>query len=210
MTLPIQNNSADQNVSSDHIVRDAFKVCGKMAMGAVVLAVALVAHPIIGPLGSLGSLFKAAYHGIKMKYHLRHTRMIDLDGKLLTGTELNKHRDGDDYLKNHQKFTVLRDLNRLNHELKRLYHLKAARSSLKWARGFAKSAVPVVGPFWAFFTELANEDSKPLGCMGCSDHWDHMTPEAKLRDYIKYGKYIEEQILRNVTIDKWRPSKTVA
>lgn len=152
---------------------------------AAAIAVFAVAHPIIGPLGSLGSLCSAAYHGVLLNYHWRHSREKDENGNLIPGTELNHQgaKSEKNYTNPNAKFNG-DDLARLQNEVQRLYHLKAAGESLKWARGLAKCTIPIIGLVWAVFSEINAGGSIAMECEGCNSHWDHLTPEEMLKMHI--------------------------
>lgn len=149
----------------------------KLVFGGYITAgvVVAIAGPIIGPLGSLGSLFSAAYHGICLNYHWRHTAEKDDDGNLISGTELNQIS-----WKNLEK----KDRDGLEHESKRLDHEEKLESSLKFARGFAKCTIPVIGLIWAFYTETNTGGSVPIVCKCCKDQYFHEQRES-LNNYIK-------------------------
>lgn len=162
----------------------ALKNAGTFAGGVILTAVFVVAHPIIGPLGSIGFLFKAAYHGVLLNYHWRHSRENNEKGNLIPGTELNQMGAGNEknYMNKHAKFNS-HDLSRLQHEVQRLYHLKAAEDSLKWSRGLAKCIIPILGPIWALSSEINTGGSIEFRCC-CIDDWHHLTPEEMLEKHI--------------------------
>ena len=162
-------------------IKDALSV----AVGVLAAVVFAVAHPIIGPVGSLACLLTAAYHGVLLNYHWRHSREKDDKGNLIPGTELNQleTKNEKNYMNRDAQFKSS-DLIRLQNEVQRLYHLKEAEDSLKWARGLAKCAIPVAGPIWAFFSELRMGGSMEINCCGCRDDWHHLTPEEMLERQI--------------------------
>ena len=185
MTSSVTVNSNSSMSSTVETIKTSALYFG----GAVAALVFMVAHPIIGPLGSLGCLFAAAYHGILLNYHWRHTREKDKDGNLIDGTDLLHQEAAKDYTKQDAKFEQS-DLTRLEHEVQRCYHEQALFESLKWARGLAKCTIPVVGPIWAFKTEVeAGGAIEEMG-YGCNDDWDHITREDMLKIYI--GKLKQE------------------
>lgn len=159
------------------------KKAGQVALGALAFIVVAVAHPILGPIGSLGCLFSAAYHGLAMNYHWRHSREKDEQGKYIAGTALINQSLKDPYSNKNPGYTK-KDLPRLEHEKQRLFHQRGAEESLKWARGLAKASIPIAGPFWAFLTEMDSGGSAPIGCDGCGDHFDHETLESRLAQHL--------------------------
>ncbi len=155
------------------------------AVFKIAFVVFVIAHPIIGPLGSIGCLFKAAYHGIALNHHWRHTQARDAQGRRIPGTELNNPNSDKNYLNRKTKFKMS-DLRRLQHEDKRLYHLAAAVSSLRYARGLAKCTIPIIGPFWAISTELDIGGSEEMQGYDSDDDCDGMTQEQRvLRSHIQ-------------------------
>lgn len=140
---------------SSSIHWERLKQVGKFIGGTIAALVIAVAHPILGPLGAIACLFGAAYHGILLNYHWKHTRAEDRNKKLIPGTDIASACRG---IESYQS----KDLPRLEHELQRLNSLEELKSSLKWARGFAKGTLPIIGPVWAFFSEIQQDGSVPV------------------------------------------------
>ncbi|MBA3238676.1 MAG: hypothetical protein H0T62_10075 [Parachlamydiaceae bacterium] len=174
------NNNNNNNYEPVRIIEQAPACCdfGRIAeavwdttisvttfVGVVIAAaVFAVAHPIIGPLGSLGCLIKAAYDGLLLNYHWRHSGQKDEKGELIPGTEVNigrSYRDPDTAFKPS-------DLERLQHEVERVYYLKSVQSDLQWARGLFKCTIPVAGPIWAFLSEMNTGGSIDMTCSCCA------------------------------------------
>lgn len=126
-------------------------------------------------------------HGLALNYHWRHSREKDENGDFIDGTALINQYSKNPYSNKNPGYTE-KDLPRLEHEEKRLYHENEALECLKWARGLAKCTIPVVGPIWALFTESYAGGSMAMGCDGCMNHWDHETPEEKLQHHISLLK----------------------
>lgn len=158
---------------------DGTKKVGETVGGVLTAVIFAVAHPIIGPLGSLGCLFSAAYHGLALNYHWRHTREKDESGNYIDGTSLINQATKNPYSNSNPGYTQ-KDLPRLEHEKERLYHQNAAADSLKWARGLAKCTIPIVGPFWALISELSAGGSVAM----CDEEQQRMTGEQKLELHI--------------------------
>jgi hypothetical protein len=149
--------------------------------GAVAFGIAAiifgVAHPIIGPLGALGCLIKAAYDGILLNYHWRHSREKDVNGELIEGTEFNMSRTN---FRDRNSVFKESDLERLQHEVDRLYYLNAVTDDLRWARGLAKCTIPILGLLWVFTTEASSTGSlASVGCQ-CCPGGGHITDEEWL------------------------------
>lgn len=155
-----------------------------LASGAFVALIVAVAHPIIGPIASMSCLLTAGQHHLAVKHHWRHSHELDSQGKRIVGTALSllSKSHPKSYHNKVSQYTRA-DLLRLEHESKRLKNLEAKANNLKWARAFAKSSLPIIGPFWAFFSER-NKRSKAKSCSGCKDHWDHQTPAQRLNIHI--------------------------
>ncbi|MDF2549224.1 MAG: hypothetical protein K0S07_291 [Chlamydiales bacterium] len=189
---PLQTISRESSTSSftkglKTFASGAFKVIREpgIILLAIGFAVAAVALSVIGPLGSLGCLFAAAYHGCSLNYHSRHSREKDSQGHFIQGTELNGATDvKKDYMCKTAQFTQ-QDLPRLKHELQRLRHQDAMFSYLKWARGLAKCAIPVAGTIWAIKSEVDGAGGSAEGCRCCPDELDHESPEGYLIRYIR-------------------------
>lgn len=184
MSLSLSNRMTDSSINnnirtfSEDLKNGAKSVCTGLA--AVIL---IVAHPIIGPLGSIACLFAAFYHGLALNYHWRQSCKKNENGKLIRGTAILNETLKNPYKNKNPQYTQ-KDLPRLEHESKRLHHENAAKMMLKWARGLAKCTIPVVGPLWALATEIETNGSIEMGCTGCNAHWDHETPEEKLQRHI--------------------------
>ncbi len=174
----VSNNTCyDCFQSCGTAIKEVGKVVGKIVVGAVIL----VAHPIIGPIGSIGCLFTAAYHGVLANYHWRHTHEKDDNGNLIPGTSIYKTN----YMFVDVKFN-LEDLSRLQSEEQRVYHAKAAIESLKWARGLAIFSLPISGPIFAIFLEINSGGclEKSTGWYRCGQPCHEVTREEKLQEYI--------------------------
>ncbi len=164
---------------------------------AIAAVIFVVVHPIIGLLGSIGSLFAAAYHGISLNYHWRHTREKDENGKLIPGTQLVQIAGNEDVECNYNvkkgEFKAS-DIERLEHEKQRIYHVEQLNSSLKYARGLAKLTIPIIGLIWAGFTEMGAGGSMPESdcddCMGSGKgkHWPHMSDKEKIEHHLNILK----------------------
>lgn len=149
--------------------------------GAAGVASCVVAYRIIGPLVTLGFLSSAAYHGLRLNYHWRHSRATDPNGELISGTELNQlDKDHEKNYSNRNANFTAEDLPRLKHELQRIKSLKVAFESLKWARGFAICSLE--GPFSAFRSEMGMGGSVelPTSYIGGYDY----SPEEMLEYHI--------------------------
>lgn len=177
-------------------INQAHKVC-KVAVIALALVVFAIAHPIIGPLGSLGFLLSAAYHGIALNYHYRHSSEKDKDGKVISGTELTNQPLKNPYLNENPGYTK-EDLHRLEHESQRLYHNEVALDNLKWAGLLARCTIPIVGPLWAWISktlmDIDEAESDPDYWYRMSPHsrdwsWEDLTSEEQLRHHISNLKY---------------------
>ncbi len=164
-------------------VRETSKSIGTLAGGACAALTFTVAFRIIGPLASIACLSKAAYHGLRLNYHWRHSREKNANGNSIQGTELNVLPEGDEknYLNRDAKFNA-NDLERLQQEVQRLYNVKAALKSLKWSRGFAISSFE--GPFMALYYEMDEGGSVGVSGCQCNDQWHHYTPEEMLEYHI--------------------------
>lgn len=150
-----------------------------VAGAACAVTTFMVAYRIIGPIASIACIGKAAYHGISLNYHWRHSREKDGEGKFISGTELNNLpiNDEKNYLNRNAKFNE-NDLDRLQHERERLRNLHACEGSLKWSRGFALLAIE--GPFMAIYNELSEGGSADI----TSYHQEGLSPEEMLKRHI--------------------------
>jgi hypothetical protein len=178
----VQNNKVNNNFQN--FIEGAKKV-GKVVGYVLAAVVFAVAHPIIGPLGSLGCLFAAAYHGLALNYHWHHSREKDGNGNFIVGTMLINQSLKDPYSNINPGYTK-KDLPRLYHEKERLYHENAARDNLKWARGLAKCTIPIVGLFWALISESNTGGCVDIGYDRFKDDWHDKTREQKLKHHIHY------------------------
>jgi hypothetical protein len=122
----------------------------------IALTVFAVAHPILGPLGSIACLFAAAYHRVCINYHLSRTREKDQKGNFIPGTEINKSKA---YTNKETNYTI-NDIFKLRHEKERLYHVAALDGCLLLARILAKCTIPIIGPIWALNSETRSIDNR--------------------------------------------------
>lgn len=174
--MQVDRSSSQDNVCGLSMVPSVGK--------GVVIASCLVAYRIIGPLASFGYLSKAAYHGLRLNYHWRHSRAKNERGELIPGTELNQLSlalGEKNYMNRDAKFNP-EDLVRLQQERLRIKNQKAAIDALKWSRGFALCAIE--GPLTALISEMDQGGSVEIGCCNCGDIWHHYTPEEMLEHHI--------------------------
>ncbi len=163
---------------------DKSKSLGLSAGKAAIVLSSLVAYRIIGPVASSYYGGKAAYHGLRVNYHWRHSREKDANGELIPGTELNvlsRALGVKNYMNREAQFKP-EDISRLKQELKRIDNLKEALESLKWCRGFAICAL--VGPFVALMSEMDEGGSVEIGCCNCGDPFHHSSPEEMVEYHI--------------------------
>lgn len=191
----LNNNNKVNSCCLDKCLKKTGKILKNTGIYAgltIAAVIFVVVHPIIGAFGSIGSLFAAAYHGISINYHWRHSREKDKNGELIPNTQLLQLSGNNEVKCNYSlkkgEFQTS-DIERLEHEKQRIYHVEQLNSSLKFARGLAKIIIPFIGLIWAGFTEIGAGGSmmNDCNCTG-NDHWGHLSDKEKVDHHLNILK----------------------
>lgn len=115
-----------------------------------------------------------------INHHWRHSREKDANGEFIENTYVNQDLGLADFRNKDANFNSS-DLERLQHELARVNHVKAVTEDLRWARGFAKYTIPVIGLIWVVGTEGGTNGSLASMACDCCVNGSHVSDERWLQ-----------------------------
>jgi len=154
---------------------------GKIFLFILLLPCIFILSILIIVLAPIVGLFAVPIFGIKLLLHkylanYHYDRTINKEGVYLV--------NGSNYMKTNAKFTQ-EDIPRIQHEIKRLYHVNSEISTRKWFQQMLRCIIPIGGLIWVILVEMNEYGSMELGCQGCENHWNHWTKEEALQYHLE-------------------------